>query len=91
VHARSREEFGRQRLRAIESPLARYTQEEVWVYQGEQALEAYFKAFRSPRVRVDWRPAGREYLAPTLTIAVAWNTYRFQSRPLKAFRECLRR
>lgn len=28
---------------------------------------------------------------PTRTIAVAWNPYRFQSRLLKAFRECLRR
>ena len=28
---------------------------------------------------------------PTRTVVVAWNPYRFQSRLLKAFRQCLRR
>jgi LysR family transcriptional regulator, hydrogen peroxide-inducible genes activator len=63
-------------------------QELVSLSHGVSMIPAMARQLdQSPR-RVYRSFTGRK---PTRTIAVAWNPYRFQSRLLKAFRECLRR
>jgi LysR family transcriptional regulator, hydrogen peroxide-inducible genes activator len=63
-------------------------QELVSLSHGVSMIPAMARQLdQSPR-RVYRSFAGRK---PTRTIAVAWNPYRFQSRLLKAFRQCLRR
>ncbi|ODA32544.1 LysR family transcriptional regulator [Planctopirus hydrillae] len=62
-------------------------QELVSLSHGISMIPAMARQLDQSDRRVYRSFAGRK---PTRTVAVAWNPYRFQSRLLEAFRECLR-
>jgi len=63
-------------------------QELVSLAHGISLIPAMARQCDQSQRRVYRSFTGRK---PTRTVAVAWNPYRFQSRLLVAFRECLRR
>lgn len=62
-------------------------QELVSLSHGVSLIPAMARQLDQSKRRVYCSFAGRK---PTRTVAVAWNPYRFQSRLISAFRECLR-